>query len=654
VLGLVLTSLLLSAVQTDVAPRRIDVKSIEWQLPDGNIVLGDTTSVTLRITARRSDGTPMDLAPPSLWASTGTLGPPARLEAGVWETLYTPPPERFPHVAIVSAGIETEDGPTVGFAAMPLWGKGRLQVKTKPESKVIVYLGNESFGPAIADDRGVARVDVIAPPGPERAVAESVDAAGNQSSKPVPLGVPPFSRLALMPVDRVASADGSGEAQLLLFIVDKKGAPLDDASAVTTTTSVGTFPGAPQGLAPGLFRLRLKPGMTSRKEAVVEVSLEGSDGSKVKAPIRLIAGGPVRAEVAVDRDVVTADEGREVVVTIAPFDTAGNPSPHEFIRYSANLGRIDGVEIVDESVQKLRWVLPERIDGSPAALTVKSSTGEVLGTASVELRPGRLARIALDPVDSVVADGEGSVLLVARGYDAAGNPVQPVGLEFSGAEGQFVGRAEEEKTQTVSARFVPRARVREALSDVVARAGELEARQQIRIVPPPRAILSAGFSLRSDWNYGRLISGGPDLSLLVRIPGLLDESLHVGANIALLPSIPGTVTAGTKELHRFSVAMPTTLELAWRPLVLPGLSLHIGGGLGITAGDLTLSTNQAGVPQRDVFLGVGGQVAVGVAYRLFFGEIEAMARAGYMQPVSTRFVGTPLGVGIQVGYRFGI
>jgi len=658
--SLALLTLLVSVASATDPVTRLDVKSVSFELPTTPVVLGETKSVELTVRAERPDGGSLDVAAPRFWASTGALSPPVRTSPGVWTTTFTPPTDRFPHVAILSATVDTEQGPAVGFVSLPLWGKGKLAVKTKPGSSVVVYIGNTSFGPAQATDAGVATVEIQAPPGPENAVAESTDAAGNVSSRTVPLAVPPFSRIALMAVDRVAPADGSGEATLLVFIVDKKGAPLFDASSLITKTTIGAFEGQPVGLAPGLFRLRHRPGVTTASKTRVEAALEKALGSVAVAEIRLIPGGPTTSEITVTRDGapidrVSADDDRALDVVVRFIDKGGNTTPHEAGSVTVDTGRLEEPRTLDDERLGLRFTLPDQFAPGVATITARNAEGAIIGSARVTLDVGGAHSLAFVPLPSVVADGRSAVLVRVRALDRAGNVVSSEGTTLTSSDGEIVGI--EHTPDGTIAKFVPKPVREDGRARVRAKLGDLVAESDLSLVPPPLPFLTVKPALRFDWNYGRFLAAGPDLSMLVRIPGLLDETLHVGVEVALLPAIPLATNApdGT-TLIRGHTAVPFIVEGAWRPLLFDALRVHVGGGVGATVGDLSFVGVDSKIPQRNVVFAPGAQVTLGVGWRLGPGEIEALVRAGYFLPLAapSTFFGSPTGVSLAVGYRFGL
>lgn len=620
--------------------RALDVSAVAFAVAEERIVLGDTTSVDVTIVAKRADGGPLDVARPELSVSTGSVTPARRTGAGTWVTTFTPPKERFPHVAVLVATIETSTTTAVGFVPLRLWGKGQTTVKTKPKSKVTVFIGNESFGPVYAERDGAARVDIVVPPGPENAVARSIDEVGNESQKTIDLAVPTFNRLAAAPLDDTVAPEGV--ARVLAFVVDKKGEPLFDAK-LTAKASFGRA-GDVEGLAPGMFRVLVRPGGATRKGKLnVDISLDGAPASRARAVLSVIEGKPARALVRASKDALSADDPRAISVDVKLIDAAGNPLPPRAATVDVDLGRLDAIDDAADG-RAITWVLPAELQRPKATLTVRATgSGEVLGTKDIALFAGKPAAAAFDKVESVVADGAASVEVRIRVVDGAGNALVPTGavLHVDPGIGRFVAGTVDGKTYR--ARFVPEPRDHGGIATLRGTVAGLATETKVRLVPRPRARLLLGPGVLVGTNYGALVQSGPDLSLLVRLPGF-DGGVHAGLNVSVLQS----VSAPPGIDHR---AFPVVVEAAWRPLLTPDLAAHVG----VAAGFVLTDELADGGATRTVLPGTVAQVVAGAGYRLGAGFLELDLRAGYgdTSPASTT-VGLPLGAAMVLGYRFGI
>ena len=629
--------------------RTLDVDAFEFTWQPTRIVVGEIDHATITITARDDDGSALDVAPPQLVTSTGTISAPQRQAPGVWTARFTPPGQAFPHVAIVSAAIDTADETAVGFVTLPLWGRGQTTVRTKPGSQVTVVVAADSFGPVVADDAGDAVITILVPPGPEHADAESVDASGNQSSKPLDLAVPGFNRLAAVALDDVVAGDGSGSARLLAFAVDRKGAPVIDG-AITVASSVGVIVGEVVAVAPGIFELLWKPGAVPAQTATITLTLDGTKLSRALAEIRVIAGAAARASLVVPRTAVTADENPELVVAVSVFDSADNAVPFGAARVDVDVGRIDRISGTDTNRQVV-WVLPRsRAAGTKttATMTVRAVDGRVLGRREITLLPGQAASLTIGDLEPVVADGSSGVVVVVVAVDAWGNDVVPVGLELAAVEGRFVGRTVDVANRRFSALYVPEPRDEEGVVEIAAKLAQLSSSSSVRLRPRPRPLLLVGPAVGSSWGYGTVTAVGPELSLLVRLP-VLDGAVHAGVSLGLLEAVPALSTT-TFNQHR---TFPVLAEACWRPLLLPDLGLHLGVAGGLVVVDVGADT--AAGPLRAIEPGVAGAVVVGVAWRAGPGFLELDGRVGYSVFIETPVVDSiPFGAGLVLGYRFGI
>jgi len=646
--AVILGALMLSAAVLAETPRQraVDVDTFTFKVEPVQIIVGETTAAKIRIEARDDDGSPLDVAPPSLLTSTGTISVPERQAAGVWLARFTPPKEAYPHVAIVTATIEHGEETAVGFVSVPLWGKGQTSVSTKPGSSVTVFVGADSFGPIVAGADGDARVPIMVPPGPEHAVAKSVDAVGNESQKSIDLGVPAFNRLAVVALDDIVSGDGGGNARLVAFVVDKKGTPMIDAP-VKTRASVGEV-GTPVQMAPGLFMFLWKPGAVPAQSATVELGLEGAPLSSAKTTLRIIGGAPARAEIVVPKLAVSADEDPALLVRLGVFDVGGNSVPFGTARVDVDVGRLEGLTGT-ETARQVRWILPQKRTRPAARLFVRAVDGRVLGTVEVKLLPGKPAVLRMAPLGDVVADGSTGAAVIVTALDAWDNEVQPNGVELSVPEGRVVAKNIDVASRRLRALYVPAVREDDGFVDVTATLGGLSTTGTLRLRPRPRALLLVGPAVGSSWSYGDVLAVGPELSLLVRLP-ILDGALHTGVTMGLHQGLARESTATFNAYRTY----PLLLEAGWRPLIIPELGFHVGVAGVVVVVDASIAAG--GGEQRAIEPAVAGAAVVGVAWRAGPGFLELDGRVGFGQVlVANPLVDAmPFGAGLVLGYRFGI
>lgn len=639
----------------------IHTGGVAWTVDPPKVVLGETDSVHVVMTAKTANGAPLEDALPKVTTSVGSVSAPEWTAPGTWKlTVALPKDQTLPQVAVLVATLDTRAALHVGVLSIPLWGKGKSVVRTKPNSTVTLKMGPESFGPIKADGDGKAVIPIVVPPGAAKAKVVSRDEAGNESEAPLDLGIPPFNRLALGVVDDAVVADGSGLARLVAVAVDERGAPLvafgvDPNKALKAKASVGDLVVTGTG-EPGIALLELKPGKTKEATSAVDVSLAADERSTARGAVDLIAGQLARADIKLSRTLLTADDvDREVTATVQLVDEAGRPTPAPTIGVSVDAGRVKSVTASNDDKSGPRavaWLLPDRSQPEPATLSVHLPSGQVLGSAALSLRPGAPVKLAFDREPPMVADGEAHVELTLRATDRFGVPVPPTGALVETDAGKIVAvRVEGVVAKVV---VVPSAVGERTALRVTAGVDKLAANVELQALPKPAVASLVGASVAVASNYQDIIAVGPEVSALVRLP-VLSGTIAAGASVALLQAVtrPPALTD-----HR---AIPVMAELAWRPPWRGDLDLHFGVAGGVVLVDI-VARDQT---QHLLAPAIGGQAVVGVAWRLGPGALEVMGRGGTAtflddflgedgngDPVLDTDVQLPLGAAVTVGYRF--
>lgn len=182
---------------------------------DGPVVLGKTGPVPVLIEVDEKPG--LEHLPLGLSVNVGRFSEPVRIGPGRFRAVYSPPPTRFPQLALVAVWRETGPDAPIDFLRLPLLGVTRVPVVARPGAKVRVRIGGETFGPVVADRRGRAEVAVHVPPGVNRADVILAERTGAGIVKHVPVEVPPYNRLTAAVVPREAAADGRTAVRLEVF-----------------------------------------------------------------------------------------------------------------------------------------------------------------------------------------------------------------------------------------------------------------------------------------------------------------------------------------------------------------------------------------------------------------------------------------------------
>ncbi|MGI5864529.1 MAG: outer membrane protein [Myxococcales bacterium] len=375
------------------------------------LTLGEGASATLAIEA------PADLDGLELTCSVGTVEAVERVGPGRFQARYVPPSKRYPQVALVSATGRVGDTPHQGWTVIGLWGQGDAVIHTRPGASISVRIADAVFGPATANDRGIAVVPIVVPPG----VRE-----GFHGKRPIDLGLPQVPHVHVALERRRALADRQEELTVWAYAVTAAGEPRGGAPLILETDRGALT--EPREVAPGVVqaRWRLEPGAAG--EARLSAKLIDEPGFAASAPLELVPGPTARLELVVDRERHLAG-GEPVAVTATAFDEAGNRT-RDGIELEAHPGPLV-VDAAEPGRLQARIEVPANFEGA-SALELSASAGEAAATRSLPLVPGPVATIELTPADAlVVADGRSSVALVARPLDRFGNLVSDAELQPS-------------------------------------------------------------------------------------------------------------------------------------------------------------------------------------------------------------------------------
>lgn len=181
-------------------------------------ILGQVQEVPVRIRAPAEGsvaGRPLRLS-----VNVGRFGPIRRVEPGVYESTYRPPDAQFPQVAFVAAWRETGPDAEISFFRIPLHARTEVPVRARSGASVSVQVGDQIFGPVVADG-GRARIPIVVPPGTDQVLVVS-RLQGRESQATVSAGIPPYNRLTLAASPYKIPSDGQAYATIHAFY-DREG-----------------------------------------------------------------------------------------------------------------------------------------------------------------------------------------------------------------------------------------------------------------------------------------------------------------------------------------------------------------------------------------------------------------------------------------------
>src|SRR3989442_1194918 len=170
----------------------------------------------------------------SLSTNLGNVGDLQPAGDGEFPATFTPPRSRVPAVALLAADAEVDGDHALGWLALPLAGSDSMTLETKPHAKVQLRIADRDFGPAVANAKGEVQVQVVVPPGVEKATMHVEDTLGNTADPQLDLDPPRFARMRVLPVGPAQAASGES-LELQAFLVRRDGSP--DAEARVTASA---------------------------------------------------------------------------------------------------------------------------------------------------------------------------------------------------------------------------------------------------------------------------------------------------------------------------------------------------------------------------------------------------------------------------------
>lgn len=523
---------------------------------------------------------------PQISASVGRIERLRRVASDAFEADYLPPDDALPEVAIVSA---IADGIS-GWTAIPLWGQGDAQVKTRPHASISVRIGAQTFGPVDADAKGAALVPVTVPPGVQTAL---------HGKRSIDLHVPPARTLHLALGRSEVLADRSEDLEVYAFVVEPNGSARSGADVRCSVTRGQITPWSPAG--PGLYRARwtLPPSLPGLERVTATLG----DGFESVLQARVAAGPARTLELSIDRDHAVAGVGTLRIRAVAR-DGVGNEATDP-VQIASSLGAIHALGAGGAELE-----VPEKLAGNDH-LTVTARAGAATSQVSVALAPGQASEASFPGAPLAVrADGKSRLELRLDLRDRFGNAV---------VDAQPVATAEQGSARIASrggaflATFVPPLLHERSSALFSVRSGDALARLRIELLPRLRP-----FALGA--KAGALSNVSGITAPLVGLEGAIRwdrDSLGLEATYAFLARSETVSAAGAAAPVR--VRSRTDLAVLWMPVALrlpfddwtlawvsagPSLAaLWTRSGLGSTLGPASSA------------LVAGAQAAVGVEHR---------------------------------------
>jgi hypothetical protein len=430
-------------------------------------VSADPPRLTLRRGARSRLEIDTGGPAPLVTTSVGRVEGLHPIAPGRWAADLVPPGQGFPQVAIVSAVV----GERAGFTAVPLHGRGEALVRTRRGAEITVRIGERSFGPARADDAGLARVPVEVPPGVRSA---------RHGHQDIDLHLPPVSLVHVAVDHAEATADRAQEVRVHAFAVEADGRPRGGAPVALEVTDGEVS--AAREVAPGAFEARWTVPPGAIRDAAVVARISDQPESVASARLALRAGEPVALAVESDRRHLTAGGG-DAAVEVRLRDAAGNPAEGAPTG-DASFGALSRFEPAGPGVFRARLSVPPALRGHRRT-EVAVRAGALGGSAVIDLSPAAPAALSVEPERlELLGDGESRTGVRVALVDPFGNAVEADPPELAAWRGQLEPVEARGPGEWVARYRVPRLGDAEEVERLSARAGPLRTTAVLRLVPP--------------------------------------------------------------------------------------------------------------------------------------------------------------------------
>lgn len=200
---------------------------------------------------------------------------------------YQPPKLKSPAVALILAQIDDGDDRELQWLALPLSGSDTMVIETRPESSVEIDVAGRKFGPVTADQKGMASLRLVVPPGVRQGTLHITDKLGNTNQRPLDLEPPPFPRLRIAP--RGDAASQSSPVELEIFAVRPDGSP-DDSARLELHVAEGDAK-VVERIGHGVYLARYQP---ARGRTSGAVRVEANAGEQLASAQVQVRGGEIR------------------------------------------------------------------------------------------------------------------------------------------------------------------------------------------------------------------------------------------------------------------------------------------------------------------------------------------------------------------------
>jgi hypothetical protein len=416
-------------------------------------------------------------------ATVGTLElPQATAVPGRFVARYLPPPTRFPQVALLV--VEVAGGGRRAHASAPIVLEGSTAVPfhTGPGAQVTLQIGDQTFGPVVADRQGHVEIPVRVPPGVRTGVARASDRNGTRETE-VDLQLPPFPRLALL---APAAIEVGGFSEVAVLALAPDGAPADVVTLALTASSgvVHTVGGGAPGEARFVFEA---PRRLDGPAVALTATAAGSPGARADVAVALSAGPPARllATATTHTLIVGGSDGARLAFNAR--DPFGNPADT-----SGLTAFVDGEPqpVTRDAAGTAIVTVPPPAAYGRGQISVEARLGTLRARDELRVTGGPPTRVAITlGRPRLVADGHQAVDVRVAALDRNGTPTDMPDLAWQTPDGEM-RNVRGPHAGYYLAEYVPD-RVREPNRQTIAvlATPSVRAEAGLEVTPPPERVL---------------------------------------------------------------------------------------------------------------------------------------------------------------------
>jgi hypothetical protein len=613
------------------------------------VVLGKVEAVEAILRIEEPPGTAE--LPLRLSVNVGSFGEVTRLEAGVYRATYTPPPTRFPQVALVAAWRETGPEAPIQFMRLPLWGTTRVEAMALPGSEVRVEVGEREFGPTLTGAKGSASVPVEVAPNVPEAVIRVKEKAGQLFTRRAVVKVPDYNRVTLALVPHAVLANGEDWVRLDVFYDAPGGVPVEKVH-LTPTEGTATLIGHEE---PGRFTYKYlaKPGSLSR-EVSFHVSVEGDAASKSTATVSL--GLPPAAQIALTAPPkpIIADGHTTAAVQVKVYDAHGLGLPHQSFEVMAGGQLLRAVDYKGSGLYEARLVAPATYPaGGLVRLTatlLKSDGQALTSSANYQVLPLPLPASLKGQVNPrpLEADGKSKAIVALDVRDRAGLPLKGAQLIALASHGTVspvleLGEGRYRIEYHAPDSLPPGS---EALLRVVDSSNSFEAVVPVALRKKERLLVGARVGLSSNLGEMTGVRAGLDALVPLRLFGARFAVDATASFATASRTVRGAVGASRSDALYF----PLALRLAYLPYLSARLSTYLGAGPAVVLARVVNDANG----YRATKAAAGAMVYGSASLSLGPGEAFAELSWTWASVEHPDFRLDAGGLGVEIGYRIGL